>query len=382
MKPYDCSGDDCNCEPLPFDVQPSCPCEDDSCEPAFYRVEICGRDDDSQCTYEADRESAEQCIQDVMNNMPMGKLPNPRHAFTVIELMIVIAIIALLAAVAASALGNAAEQAREQRTRAIVRKLDQLVMERWDAFRTRAVPYQPPSNLAPDARARNRLYAMRELQRMELPDRVSDIVSTSNTAESPVSGIAQSSVFRGYFRKVQALTGGDVSKWTTTHQGSECLYLIISSMRDGEQSSLEYFTSSEIGDTDGDGMPEILDGWGYPIEFLRWAPGYRSDASNPVLTHQERSPTQPDQFDPIRVDPRVDVRVNTDPADDTFALTPLIFSAGSDRLYDVNVEGTLRYTTTTPANDPYYSSCVVGSVGDINVDGINSWMDNITNHSL
>ena len=28
------------------------------------------------------------------------------------------------------------------------------------------------------------------------------------------------------------------------------------------------------GDTDEDGMKEILDAWGEPIVFLRWAPGY------------------------------------------------------------------------------------------------------------
>ena len=34
-----------------------------------------------------------------------------------------------------------------------------------------------------------------------------------------------------------------------------------------------------IGDTDDDGAPEFLDGWGRPIEFIRWPTGFaeRSD---------------------------------------------------------------------------------------------------------
>ncbi len=43
---------------------------------------------------------------------------------------------------------------------------------------------------------------------------------------------------------------------------------------DGEAKTL--FKESEIGDTDGDGAPEFLDGWKHPISFLRWAPGFDS----------------------------------------------------------------------------------------------------------
>ena len=44
-------------------------------------------------------------------------------------------------------------------------------------------------------------------------------------------------------------------------------------------------------DTDGDGMKEILDAWGNPIEFLRWAPGLRS-------LIQDGDPAHADPFDP------------------------------------------------------------------------------------
>lgn len=213
-----------------------------------------------------------------------------RKAFTVIELMIVISIIALLAAMAASALSNAAEMAREQRTRAIVTKLDQLVMEKWNGYQTRAVPHTRDAD--PRINARNRLYALRELQRMEMPDSINDVW------DNPVTLAAMPSAARGYRRRAQP-----VGTWTGQYENAEALYLIIASMKDGDSSALEYFTSAEIGDVDTDGMPEILDGWGQPIHFLRWAPGYRSDATDPAITHQSRDPGKPDQFDPIKVDP-------------------------------------------------------------------------------
>lgn len=301
-----------------------------------------------------------------------------RRAFTVIELMVVISIIALLAAMAASALSNAAEQARAQRTRAIVNKIDQLIMEKWDSYRTRAVPYAQGAH--PRASASNRLNAMRELQRLELPDRKTDLVNddTGNTMETAAYSQAVPSVARGYFRKANSWTGGNLNNWDTANQGAECLYLILSSMRDGDKSALEFFTPSEIGDVDGDGMPEILDAWGNPITFIRWPAGYTRESAVGPLTSQTSDHTlAPDPFDPIKIDTR-----------NTYALKPLILSAGPNGSYDitmsVDVSGNpLRYSKTTPPNDPYIddSAILVGSVGDSDDDGVNTgWTDNITNH--
>ena len=52
---------------------------------------------------------------------------------------------------------------------------------------------------------------------------------------------------------------------------AELLYMIVSM---GSPEAMEQFNSSEIGDTDNNGYPEFLDGWGRPIFFLRWAPGF------------------------------------------------------------------------------------------------------------
>lgn len=290
-----------------------------------------------------------------------------RQAFTVIELMVVISIIALLAAMAASALSNAAEMAREQRTRAIVQKLDQLIMERWDSYRTRSVPYKPAAADTPRTRALARLNAIRELQRMEMPDNINDVW------DDPVILAAIPSAARGYRRRAQP-----VGTWTGQYENAECLYLIVSNMKDGEKNAIEFFTSSEIGDVDDDGMPEILDGWGEPIHFLRWAPGYRSDATPSALTHQSRDPGKPDPFDPIRADPRVDPSLDTDPSNDTFALTPLIFSSGPDREAGVTASGgTFHYSATTPKNDPFTTS--PNEFGLIYAE--TQAADNITNHS-
>jgi hypothetical protein len=306
----------------------------------------------------------------------------------------------------------------------VINKIDSLIDERWEAFRTRAVPLPRLQNVPSTiVVARSRLYMLRELMRMELPDRITDITDGTVIPTLPVSSLTQS-----YRRLALRATGGTIANWTTTHQGSECLYLILATMKDGDKSALDYFSTDETGDIDGDGMKEILDGWGRPIEFLRWAPGFSqhpgpdagwgvsgtdddlngtaddifeagwpgSDDIVPItpqtrvaVKHPTRTdiPFAPDPYDPVRTDPRW-ASANTTP----FALKPLIFSAGLDGTYDVNTQGGLAYSTTNPPNDPYFADPVSGmqagmvynataANGDIDGDGYpRGWADNITNH--
>jgi len=110
--------------------------------------------------------------------------------------------------------------------------------------------------------------------------------------------------------------------WSQEHEGSECLYLILSSIRDGDKNVLDYCDASEIGDTDDDGQREILDGWGTPILFRRWAPGYISE-NGAATTQTSNSAEAPDPFDPAKADPwwrARDSRVYLYP----YALKPLL----------------------------------------------------------
>ncbi|GIW91142.1 MAG: hypothetical protein KatS3mg109_1574 [Pirellulaceae bacterium] len=316
--------------------------------------------------------------------MTFGSAVRARPGFTLVELLLALAVATLLAATLLMAMWSAQEEARDARTQAQIAKLNEYIMSQWETYSSRQVPirYRPANPLVPfQPTARERLLArlvlLRDLMRMELPDRKTDVLSPKaqlvfRDNNGNVRGIAELSVESRAWREYRRRA---VSSWTETFQGAECLYLIISTIRDENGSGLDYFRDNEIGDVDGDGMPEILDGWGNPISFLRWAPGYDSPMQIP---DRNRSP---DFFDPLHVDPRWSNPNEKVP----FNLIPLIFSPGPDRLYglitDTSAAPFLDYRNTTPLPvDPYAAVSPGIYVGQ--GDGTSDAADNITNHLI
>lgn len=345
-----------------------------------------------------------------------------RSSFTLVELMVVTSIIGVLASALLMAMYGVMEQAKVARTKAQVAKLHEMIMVKWQSYNTRTLrvtlpplPQPPPPNpprrwpVIPETfvdtngngkwdtgepftdqnlntvydsgTARVRLDRLRDLMRMELPDRITDL--TDDPAALWPSAMPAPSIWQSYRRRADAAIKAkhgataswmDPTMWTTTHQGAECLYLIVMSIREGDSRGIDYFKDSEIGDVDDDGMFEILDAWGRPIEFLRWPAGYESEI-------QPRDATVAyDAFDPHHVDTRA-----------TYRLIPLIYSAGPDGIYDIVTDSptAIHYRVTDPPNDPYHtwiraSTSLPTWVGDRdgNDNQIVEDADNITNHLL
>lgn len=234
-----------------------------------------------------------------------------RRAFTLVELLITVSIIGIMAASVLFAMVGATEMAKRKKTEALVARIDATIQNKWDAYLSRRVPVIIPdderftdqNNNAKwdsgepfmDANgngvydrypgAKIRLDALRELMRMELPDRWSDIIQINYTPPStftptvnPAPRVSQltanPSVWNGYFRRA---TANPAKLPTLDFQGAECLYMIIESamQEDGDDAS-RLIGPDVTGDKDGDGFKEIHDAWGNPIRFLRWAPGFDS----------------------------------------------------------------------------------------------------------
>ena len=261
---------------------------------------------------------------------------HPGSGFTLIELLVVVVIISILAAATMMGLSKTRETARRKKTEATIAKLNHVIMRRYDEYSTRRVPINTQGMTRRQANEA-RLSGIRDLMRMEMPERFNDILKPP-----VVSGLNRPALSALYLALHQARVPDP------KYGPAECLFLIVNT---GSVEDRELFKDSEIGDVDGDGWQEFIDGWGRPIYFLRWAPGFLESEiqiADPVNNH--------DPFDTHNVQP------------DAFHLYPLIYSAGAAKEPGLEVGEDYSYS-----GDPYNMS--IGAPA-----GENAGMTHIHNH--
>ncbi len=329
-----------------------------------------------------------------------------RRAFTLVELLVAISVIAILAGMVTAALSSVNADARRKRCETQLIAIDSFLHQRMEAFVTKRVDLNtvPPDGVSfPEwtylgrDRARARLIAMRDLMRMELPDRKTDLAILAPSSHRIQAGVYQfdqdgqlvpgmagrmeypvpvSQTLIQYRRAVARLTGQPMSNWadswTEQHESAECLYLILATTTIAGRNGLELVRKEQIADTDGDGVPEILDPWGRPVVWMRWPVGYwllyeqRNDwsganqAARIASVMEKKAIHGMDQFDPMRVDWR-NIDRGTDPINawnDTFNCRHLIVSAGPSGQFDMM----LRSSFGTGSDWQYGAPLIYGSM--------------------
>jgi len=300
-----------------------------------------------------------------------GEGRHGRVAFTLVELLVTLVIVAILAALTLGGLAGVRQGAKADKTRNTIRKIDAVISPMYDSYRTRRV-----TATTAGAASRNYDQLLRDKRTLliyEMPDQWSDVP----IAITGVPAQFQTATVRAY-------AIARPSNPNPLFSGAECLYMIVE--RSGyDPDALEFFRSNEIGDVDQDGKPEFLDGWGRPIAFLRWAPGFVSDPSSVTLN--------PRRYSPIQVADSVNAH---DPLDPTgrdpaaYALVPLIYSAGPDGAlgspaddvtgYGLQLGPTGGWLTNAGTLLPNLCTGPAATVGTP-LSG-NESLDNITNHDL
>lgn len=310
---------------------------------------------------------------------------------------------AVLSSMVLFALSASTESAKAAKTQTTINKLNAIIMAKYESYRTRRVPvdlkavtayYQTlgsndqfkraisPSVKSTIAMATARLDAIRDLMRLEMPDGFADLVDINGNPLSPITAWGNTSAMTmatpAATKAYQAiLKKHGLKADSKVPQQAECLYLIVTRGCD-DPDVLEQFSPSEIADTDGDGIPEFVDGWGRPIFFLRWAPAYIS-----TLQPDPTTVTQHDPFDPLNVS-----AITRPDSKTTYPLYPLIYSAGPDGVYDLKVDigGAIVYYQNF-TNDPFSNKSpnqIATYIGqrDADNDGNDQSVDNITNHDI
>jgi prepilin-type N-terminal cleavage/methylation domain-containing protein len=363
---------------------------------------------------------------------PANRFAQSRLGVTLIELLIAIAIIATLSAMFLGASRAAMESSRASRTKTTILKLHTLLMEQWASYETRRVDLDQeivkqvnlafgsnPQQLG-NAMADIRVLALRELMKFEMPDRWSDIDLDLNFGLKPNTSRDAAAILlenvptitRSYFRRYKKAFDAFGEDKVYDNQGAETLYMTIMLMTgDGEARTM--FAAQDIGDVDEDGLPEFLDGWGRPINYVRWAPGFvirsslmsgdtdsdhdpfdpfRRSVKPAVLSNNIQWPQHEDYPGPVAsyVD---SIRGGNIPSGGQvgFRLVPLIFSNGPDGVPDIiSARDICMSDPNEAALNPYfpnneddnYSMGGPISVNNPDFAGTDESIDNITNHLI
>jgi hypothetical protein len=250
-----------------------------------------------------------------------------------------------------------------------------------------------------------RLLAVRELMKYEMPDRWSDVIADTVTSKPPSTPLnsfagpkvlsARPALSQNYLRRYRSLKPSATATEITLNQGAECLYMtVMQATGDGEARTL--FSKQDIDDTDGDGAPEFIDGWGQPITWLRWAPGFISDLQprDPVtglpLADADHDPVDIYRRDQAGTTHEVSmftsdvnselqlIQTRNNNNLSAYRLTPLIFSRGADGESGINSKND-NYVAPL---DPYFvgtdpDDTALGTIIDRSLA-----IDSITNHLI
>jgi prepilin-type N-terminal cleavage/methylation domain-containing protein len=296
-----------------------------------------------------------------------------RAAFTLIELLVVIAIIAILLSLAAAGAFRAFDASRRSTTETILQAVDQLLHKAWDKVVADAKREPiPPAVLAFAGNDANRARVIWiKLRLMEaFPQSFVEISNPLVYATPPNPQYPQLTIgplippgqrhyLPTYQQKLNQSTLGNNNPLT---QSSACLLLALSEINRGGGTTLRP-DQFRIGDTDGDGLPEFLDGWGNPLFFVRFATGNGGGLQSAFPTtdprmSQYRDPLDPDgwlarpwsyqtQYQQL-VHP-----VSPTGGPPTFYVAPVLFSAGRDG--QPGVDNFLNVTNPTQEQDNIYS---------------------------
>jgi prepilin-type N-terminal cleavage/methylation domain-containing protein len=225
-----------------------------------------------------------------------------RRGFSLTELLVAATIILILTSLLATAVLAAQSRQKKYQTEALLEKLDGIVSSHYSSYASRNVDLD--SN-------QSRGEALRAMVTGDLPDTWERVESmATGTSLDTLSPHQQA--YRAVWNSIS-----NPQEVKRTNGSAECLFMIV--MQGGIADCLDCRMSKiDVGDQDGDNMPEFLDAWGMPIGFVLWPSGLRLPAGSSTPFFAAALPF--DSAVPSLGDAKGGL------------LRPLLFSMGPDRI--------------------------------------------------
>ena len=192
-----------------------------------------------------------------------------RSGFTLIELMIVVAIIGVLLSIVGVAVMNTVSGARTAATKATLTKVQRQMQSRIEAvartFKGQANSTQLFSEIAAVDRSASQAPASRESAvRKALMQKV------YLRTYLPQTWAEAAFLLKKAGKSAPSQINSKAPDLET--ESAEVLYFFLSdaSVVGFTPANQDLFTGNEVRDTDGNGALEIVDGWGKPVRYYRW----------------------------------------------------------------------------------------------------------------
>lgn len=187
-----------------------------------------------------------------------------RRGFTLMEILMVIAIIAILAAIVTVAIRTVISSARDAATKTTLKKIDASI-------------YARLQNIDRYVFNDKKLRGAGAPRYMKDPVLLDMYNGRGTYAGAPNKPLADALAYKQFIRDCFPMTFAEAGiaappGHDPATENAECLYHFLTTafvVGDGPPRALS-LTGKETKDTDGDGLPEVVDAWGQPIRFYRW----------------------------------------------------------------------------------------------------------------
>ena len=199
-----------------------------------------------------------------------------RAGFTIIELLVVVAIIAVLAGMVLAAVIPMFFMQQQRNTRSILTKVDGALAEQWGeavkGFNRSQVPPAIQTIFGCSPETAKVIWVKLQLK-AAFPMTYAEALDPAYSASLDATSQAQLRAVLGprptFLRNIKSTAAKNPAT-----ESSACLLLALKQEFGGKKfNAEEAFGANGMKDTDGDGLPEILDGWGNPVFFFRWGTG-------------------------------------------------------------------------------------------------------------
>lgn len=199
-----------------------------------------------------------------------------RRGFSLAELLIVIAIMATIAALTLGAAAKSMEWVYRSNTERTIVKVHEKLAHRLSAIAQEARSREPTpmcfvlaGGTSDRERRRARVILHKYLYKWSFPMNFQEIEQNYSESKRVAHLGGSGYPVAAALRKQLASRLTASARHNRETEPGACLFLVFSLLANEDT-----LTTNEVRDTDGDGVPEIVDAWGRPLRLYRWPVQY------------------------------------------------------------------------------------------------------------